>query len=269
MTDENFIACGMYAFTDAQQQAWQELFDHFEIPPGTDLKLRRALDFGHGGSLLRDPALFFGQTCGYPLMTQLRDEFTPFCVALFDVPGTQGKYYSSQIIVHADSDIDSLSDCDGRIAAINNADSNSGMNVFRYELARLGAWPGFFSDIVMSGGHLQSVEAVASQRADVATIDCVTFQLVVDAYPELIGQVRSIGCTVRTCGLPFVFPGTDPDPSLTAQCLTALQNALEQLSTASRECLHLVGFEAVDFSDYDSILELENYALDRGMILLN
>jgi ABC-type phosphate/phosphonate transport system substrate-binding protein len=266
---EKFIACGMYAFTEAQQRAWQELFNRFETPLESCPGPRREIDFRHGDIVLRDPALCFGHTCGYPLMTHLRGAFTPFCTARFDVPGTDGKYYASQIIVHADSAIGALSECKGMIAAVNNRDSNSGMNAFRYELSRINAQPGFFDEVLMSGGHLNSLEAVAEKRADVAAIDCVTFQLIVDAYPSLADQVRSIGLSAKTCGLPFVFPGTDIPAEQKSRYTDALQQACDQLSPESRQCLHLAGFEAVDLDDYNSILELERYALERGFDLLN
>ena len=269
MSADRFIACGMYAFTEAQQQAWQTLFDCFEPPPVPGLTVQKALDFRHGDTVLRDPSLFFGHTCGYPLMTQLLGAFTPFCTARFDVPGTEGKRYSSQMIVNADSDIDSLHACEGGVIAINNVDSNSGMNALRYELARIGAKPGFFSNIVMTGGHLHSLEAVADNKAQLAAIDCVTFQLIVDARPELAARVRSIGITAKTCGLPFVLPGDNPPADLKSGCTDALNRAFDKLPVESRQCLHLAGFEAVDYADYESILELERFALNQGFNLIN
>ena len=269
MSAQPFIACGMYAFTEAHKQAWQELFDHFEPPPGSGARPRRELDFRHGEAVLRDPALYFGHTCGYPLMTQLYRDFTPFCTAEFEVPGCEGKFYSSRIIVNAESGADSLRECQGGVAAINSADSNSGMNALRYEVSRLGAQPGFFCDVVITGGHLHSVEAVAENRADVAAIDCVTFQLVVDAFPALAKRVRPVGFSVRTCGLPFVLPGRSQPANLKSRYTSALNDAFRQLSTASRQSLHLAGFAAVDLDDYASILELKRYARERGFNLSN
>ena len=259
----------MYAFTEAQKQAWQELFDRFEPPAGAGPRPRRELDFRHGNAVLRDPALLFGHTCGYPLMTQLLDAFTPFCTARFNVPGTEGKCYSSQIIVNAESSIDTLAASEGGIVALNNADSNSGMNALRYELAQIGAQPGFFADTLMTGGHLHSLEAVAEGRADLAAIDCVTFQLIVDAYPALVDRVRSIGFSVKTCGLPFVLPTREASANLKSLYTEALNEALQQLSPESRQCLHLEGFETVELADYASILEIENDALAKGFNLLN
>ena len=265
---ELFIACGMYAFTDDLKAAWQELFDHFfALSPSLtrhNKRFHKTLNFGHGTTVLRDPALYFGQTCGYPLMTQLQETFTPFCTACFDVPGSSGKYYSSQIIVNADSNIDCLAQCADCVVAINNLDSNSGMNVLRYALACLGATPHFFSDLLISGSHLASVQAVAERRATVAAIDCVSFQLILDAYPGFGTQVRPIMLSHQTCGLPFVIPDKSPQIAMQRRYTEALQHACDRLSPQSRQCLHLAGFEEVSLHDYEQILDLEHYALEHG-----
>ena len=91
----------MYAFSDDLAGAWQQLFTSFFELLDTGSKQQIELCFDSDQSLLRDPALFFGHTCGYPLMKHLKDQVIPFCVPVFDVPGTDGKLYSSRLIVAA------------------------------------------------------------------------------------------------------------------------------------------------------------------------
>ena len=124
-----FITCGMYAFTDPLRNAWQALFDEFLKIYKQDQNVQDTIRFDSDFPVLRDPGLLIGHTCGYPLMRFLRDDLVPLCVPIFDLPGCQGKFYSSHIIVPAESNIQSLSDCKGLVAAINGRDSNSGMNV--------------------------------------------------------------------------------------------------------------------------------------------
>ena len=269
MSSQAFIACGMYAFNHELKQAWQALFEFLYPIIGADLQLRSELAFDAGDSVLRDPGLFIGHTCGYPLMTRLQDALIPFCVPLFDVPGTEGKLYSSYIIVAADSEIQSLRDCRDSIVAINSSDSNSGMNVLRYELARLRARPGYFSEVIITGGHLHSLEAVAANRAQVAAIDCVSYQLIADQNPELVATVRAIDRSVQTCGLPLVMPQHRYSETHSASCLAALNQALDNTPIWVRERLHLTGFEAVDFEDYQSIINCKNFAISAGYPELN
>jgi ABC-type phosphate/phosphonate transport system substrate-binding protein len=263
-SDQSFIACGMYAFTDELRQAWSQLFERYLRLPEVDSKARITINFESDQSLLKDPALFFGHTCGYPLMMRLRDQVTPFCVPVFDVSGAAGKFYSSHFIVGADSGIESVAQAEGKIAAMNNRDSNSGMNVFRHSVARCNHPGKFFSTVVQTGGHLHSLEAVAEGSADIAAIDCVSFQLIKDHLPELVKQVRSIGYSAQTCGLPFVLPNNIFESTDTGHIVENLNQALTMIPEQVREVLHLQGFEAVGFSDYQGIVDLENFARDHG-----
>ncbi len=261
--ESKFISCGMYAFTDELRTAWQTLFDKFLDNYGSHQKLDKSIQFGAEFSLLRDPLLFLGHTCGYPLMRFLRDDLIPLCVPLFDVPGRQGKYYSSHIIVPRHSDIQNLGGCRGQIAAINGRDSNSGMNVLRHAVAPLAQGQSFFSSVRETGSHYQSLVDVGNQLAQVAAIDCVSFELIQDQWPELANKVRSIGFTEQTCGLPLVIPRDSGDDFDNIVVIEALNYALLELDEVYKSRLHLTGFEAVGISEYESILAMENFAHER------
>ena len=266
-TAPQFATLGMYAFTTAQQAAWQQLFDRFS-DLSTVVHGSVTLSFDHNPERLLEAGLWFGHTCGYPLMTGLQDHVSPFCVPLFDVPGTKGKLYSSRFIVAADSDILTIADSRGRVAAMNNPDSNSGMNVFRRAVAEVSGAAKFFDRVVTSGGHLYSLEAVAMGEADIAAIDCVSYQLILDWRPDLCAGLRAIGDSVHTCGLPLVIPraeviGVDA-PGMTER----LNKALALCDSAVHKTLHLAGFASVGLEDYQSILEVERFAVERGYPVL-
>ncbi|MCP4388421.1 MAG: PhnD/SsuA/transferrin family substrate-binding protein, partial [Gammaproteobacteria bacterium] len=193
----------------------------------------------------------------------------PFCLPCFDVPGVNGKLYSSQFIVPADSDIESLQQCRGKVVAINNSNSNSGMNLLRYALAKIGARPGYFSQVVISGGHFASLEAVAANRAQLAAIDCVSYQLIADQNPQLVSKLRIIDYSAQTCGLPFVVPASRYTEQRCEVYLSALKEALARLPADSAKLLHLDRFDSVTLEDYQSIVELENFAIDAGYAQLN
>ncbi len=254
----------MYAFSSELRQAWQALFNQFYRLFDDGEPLDKTLVFDTGESVLRDPGLFIGHTCGYPLMKHLQNVVTPLCVPVFNVNGVEGRLYSSRFIVATDSDIDSLADSAARTAVINDTCSNSGMNVLRHAIAALDSNAPFFAAVINSGGHLQSLAAVAENRADIAAIDCVSYQLIKDRWPELTERVRSIGDSVKTCGLPLVMPGASFSSSDTRHILGTLNNALEQLEPRLRHQLHLSHFESVSFDDYQSILEVESFAMDAG-----
>jgi ABC-type phosphate/phosphonate transport system substrate-binding protein len=254
-----FIACGMYAFTDELRIAWQKLFDchssEFE-----SFAVHRNLIFESGKEILRDPLLFMGHTCGYPLMHGLQDDLTPVCVPMFDVPGSEGKYYASQFIVSIDGDIESLSDCYQRVAAINDTESNSGMNLLRHAIAPLSQGKSYFSTVLETGSHIQSFFDVAERRADIAAIDCVSYQLIVDSWPDMAARVRSIGFSEKTCGLPFVMPKSLLNVIDKKDITTGLNKSVSNLAEQYRHRLHLRGFEQVVIEDYRGIVDLEAFA---------
>lgn len=259
-----FITCGMYAFSKPLRTAWQALFDEFLKAYKQEEIIHHTIRYDSDFSVLRDPTLLIGHTCGYPLMRFLRDELVPICVPVFDLPGCQGRYYSSHIIVPTESNISSLTDCKGLVAAINGRDSNSGMNVFRHAIALLDTGNPFFAEIHESGSHYQSVVDVANNRAQVAAIDCVSYGLIKDQWPDLVKKVRSIGFTEQTCGLPFVVPATTGDLVDPEAIIEALNTSLSHLNESDRSQLHLIGFEAVQLKDYQQIIELEKFAQQAG-----
>ena len=263
-----FIACGMYAFCDELQQAWRQLFERYAASLDSTDELP-ALRLEADPTLLQESGLVFGHTCGYPLMTRLKDRFTPFCVPLFDVPGTHGRRYSSRFIVASDSDIRSIEQSRGRVAAVNTPDSNSGMNVLRHAVARHHVDGRFFSRILASGGHLFSLQAVARGEADIAAIDCVSYQLIEDHWPELVSQVQTIGYSVESTGLPFVSQNSKLAGLDTRQIIERLNHALESSGDAVRERLHLREFAAVKMDDYQGILEIEDFAIEQDYPELN
>jgi ABC-type phosphate/phosphonate transport system substrate-binding protein len=275
-----FITCGMYAFTDDLKLAWRALFDLFHglTDDNNDIDdiLDSTLRFDTDETTLRDDYLFMGHTCGYPLMKSLQDLLSPICVPIFNVnadinvdgAGNDGRYYASTFITSINSEIQSLHDSYQGVAAFNGRDSNSGMNVFRHALAPLAREKGkgkpFFTRLIESGSHRQSLIEVGQGRADVAAIDSVSLALIADAWPELAAQVKGIGYSVKTCGLPFVMPNsrlkaTDPK-RLTLQ----LNEALTMLPNQHRQYLRLVEFVDVELIHYQSILDLEQQAIEMS-----
>ena len=254
----------MYAFTDELRAAWQTLFDLFLESFDPPFPVEALCRFETGEQLMRDPQMLIGQTCGYPLMSKLMQAVTPVCVPVMDVPGCHGKSYSSLLVVPVASEIHSLADCYQKIAAINASDSNSGMNVLRHAVAPLSQGKAYFSDIMDTGSHLQSLTEVAKGKAQVAAIDAVSFSFIQDAWPDLVANVRSIGYTEKTCGLPFVVPKPIEHLFDNAAITSHFNEATQKLPESIQQRLHLIRFEQTDISDYQGVLDLENQAIQAG-----
>ncbi len=212
--------------------------------------------------ILSHPHLFIGQTCGYPYVYKWQPTHDVVCVAEFAVKGCHAGQYSSWIIAHADSAKSDLAEFTGSTAAINNINSNSGMNVFRYAVSKHANSPSFFKNVLVSGSHILSMNLVAAGKADIAAIDAATYhfaiqQGVIDAHDlKIIGQTR------YTTGLPFIVAKTlDIDRRIIIDGLNA---SLDSISAANGALLNISGFRPVQAADYGCIRELALKARQNG-----
>ncbi|KAI0165855.1 hypothetical protein GGR57DRAFT_449026 [Xylariaceae sp. FL1272] len=91
----------------------------------------------------------------------------------------------------------------GKRLAFNSKDSMSGIIGLTRDLAAVNETLDIFSERLESGGHRQSITAVAEGRADVAAIDCFTWKLAKQFEPAA-AELGVIGWTARRKGLPFI-----------------------------------------------------------------
>jgi ABC-type phosphate/phosphonate transport system substrate-binding protein len=208
--------------------------------------------------------LLLSQTCGYPLMTDYCDDLMLLGTPHYDVPGCDGDRYSSWIIVAAESPATSLEDLRGSTCVVNAWTSHSGMNALRHRIAPLANGGAFFDQVVISGGHRNSVQMVAEGKGDVAAIDCVTWALIVDVAPVELSGVRILDQTAMVPGLPYVTTaGRDDDEK--ARLVAALKQAFVDPDLEDvRGVLRLDGFSATSMTEYDVILWMKNDAAKRG-----
>jgi ABC-type phosphate/phosphonate transport system substrate-binding protein len=211
----------------------------------------------------QDPQLIFAQTCGYPLKTWLRGRLRYVATPIYHAEGCQGPEHCSVVIVRRGSAITSLTESFGTIVAVNQPDSNTGMNLLRLLLARSGARGKLFDDVIMTGSHRQSISAVASGQAAFAAIDCVSFALLEQSDPDLISQVSVIDRTPSTPSLPFVtsLQTSDDDIAILRGALVAAIKALPQ---ATKAALMLDAITVLDENDYDRVLAYEDEAAQLG-----
>ena len=107
------------------------------------------------------------------------------------------------------------------------------------------------------------MRAVAAREIDLAAIDAISYQLAIDAYPELAEQTRSIGLSTPSAGLPLVYPISNRKFGHET-ILQQLNAALEACESGVRDVLHIKRFSPVTVADYDSILSIEQQAIEMG-----
>jgi ABC-type phosphate/phosphonate transport system substrate-binding protein len=212
----------------------------------------------------RDPRLVFGQTCGYPYETRLKDAVALIAAPIYAFPGCVDASHRSFIIRRTSDPRRELTEFRGATAGLNARDSNSGMNLFRAALAPLAGGTSFFRAVLVTGSHEASVEAVADGRADLAAIDCVSFALLGRGRPELIARVAVVAESPRSPSLPFIAAAGLPAERI-ATVREALFAALADPNLAeARATLGLIGARFVTPAEYDCVIEMERDAAAAG-----
>jgi ABC-type phosphate/phosphonate transport system substrate-binding protein len=210
-----------------------------------------------------DPRLLLAQTCGFPYVRHLRGRVRLVATPVYSFPGGTGADRRSVVVVAAEAPFAGVADLRGARAAINDPGSNSGANLFAALVAPLAMNGRLFSSVTVTGGHRESLAAVAAGRADVAAIDSVTFGLLVRHAPEEVAGVRVLAETPGGPGLPLITRGeaTDAEVAVLRQGLAGVLT--DPGMAAARETLGLVGIELLGDEDYEV---LARYAAEAAAL---
>lgn len=212
----------------------------------------------------RDPALLLGQTCGYPLVTELPGQVRVVGSLCYRAAGCQGARNRSQLVVRADDPATTIAQFRGRTVAYNGSDSQSGYNALRALVAPLAVDGRFFGGSVEAGYHLKAAEAVRDGLADIASIDCVSLAGFRRYLPDSVRGLRVLGETDDFVGLPLITSLQTDDATL-ALLRTALAATIADPANASTcDDLLLTGFEPLDYDAYGKHLAMRDGALALG-----
>ncbi|MBX9467414.1 PhnD/SsuA/transferrin family substrate-binding protein [Rhizobium sp. WL3] len=248
---------------EAQRVLWIFLRDHLRQNGFADVP--EALDehMAHHDAWL-DPRLLLAQTCGFPFVKRLRGRVRLVATPVYEAPGCEGATMCSVIVVRERQAPSSLAACVGLKAAINETGSNSGYNLLRAAVAPHAGGKPFFSGVVETGGHIASIEAVQAGAADLAAIDCITYDLLRRHAPERLAGLSILDRTPSGPNLPFITRLPAPDEEV-----AALRDALKAAVTApqlaeARAILGLKDVVVLEESAYDILLDHEQAAIDAG-----
>lgn len=151
---------------------------------GESVQVVSGLSYDEADAMLKAGKIQVGFVCGLPYVNKDNThDYELLAIPVMatkkgdfaDAPGyevTPGKYFS-YTIVRKDSPLKSWLDLKGKTYAFNELNSNSGYNMPRYKLVLLGAksWEDYFSGVVMSGSHEESIRLVARGMVDASSVD--------------------------------------------------------------------------------------------------
>jgi ABC-type phosphate/phosphonate transport system substrate-binding protein len=212
----------------------------------------------------RNPKLVFGQACGYPYVTGLKDAVALIAAPEYGLPGCEGACHRSFIVRRASDPRRDLSEFRGATAALNAPDSNTGMNLFRAAIAPIAGEAPFFRAVVVTGSHQRSVEAVAEDRADLASTDCVSFALLRRGRPELIDRIAIVAESAPSPGLPFIASARLERRTVEAVREALFATLVDPDLAEARDVLGLKGARVATPSDYDRVAGFERDAAKAG-----
>lgn len=146
-----------------------------------------------------NPEMVLSQTCGMPYRLWLHDKVGLVGTPDYGVEGAPAGYYRSALVVRRREER-GLADMRGARFAYNQNFSQSGWAAAYAHLARFGFW---FENVVQTGAHLASARAVAEGRADIASLDAVTWRLI-ERYEPCAAELRVLDWTEPTPGLLLI-----------------------------------------------------------------
>ena len=210
--------------------------------------------------LWRDSRLLFGQGCEYPLATSLEGCVRLVATPCYSAPGCERAQYRSAIVVRADDAADSIADMRHRRCTINEATSNSGVNLLRAAVAPLSDGEPFFATVSVSGSHRASVQMVSDGRADVAAIDCISLAHLGYCAPSTVTRLRVLSWTEPSPSPPFITARSTDDATVRALRAALLDLFTDPQLSAAREQLLLEGIDPRPDETFARVRTLERAA---------
>lgn len=204
---------------------YDEMARYFSRKLGWDVKVISNLSYAESDNMLAKGVIQIGFVCGLPyvhnfaqgdyellaipIMSMKKGAF-PDAKGYEDIPG---KYYS-YTVVRKDSPLKSWADLKGKSYAFSELTSNSGYNLPRAKLVSIGAgsW-NYFSRVVVSGSHEESIRLVASRAVDASSVD----SLVLD-YDRVLKSAAALNVRIiehlGPAGIPPVVISKKADQSI-------------------------------------------------------
>ncbi|MET0337098.1 MAG: PhnD/SsuA/transferrin family substrate-binding protein [Caulobacter sp.] len=204
-----------------------------------------------------------GQICSYQYAAHWADKLRLLATPRYGAPGCHGPFVRHVVVVARSSPAQTLADLrDARCAV--GATMTNAVSALRAAVAPLSGGQSFFSDLIAFPNETSAALAVAEGEADLASLDCVAFALLLRARPQLVQALRVLSWSGRAPAAPFVAEAnTTPDQVVGLQA--ALHAVARDPSYKSlRAELLLDGVNGLPSAHYRAALHLESLAAQRG-----
>ena len=209
------------------------------------------------------PDLLLSQTCGFPLVSQLKSNVKLIGSPVFSSPGCDGPNYCSYYIVHKNDSRTTLKDYQGARFTYNGTDSQSGFNAVRVNLIEQGLPIPYFGENLLSGGHRNSILNVGKGAAEICAVDCVTHSLLQMHQPYVLKNTRILAQTKLTPGLPFI-TSINTDDDVIGELFNAIkETCLDKSMQGINRDLQIKDIEKVSLDSYCSAISQPESQIGR------
>ncbi|MGH6854041.1 MAG: phosphate/phosphite/phosphonate ABC transporter substrate-binding protein [Aestuariivirga sp.] len=239
---------------EATDAWWTAIARHL----GADISLSRG---GDHVAAWAAPDLLFSQTCGYPFTHEFRGKLKIVATPHYGVDGCRGANYRSMVFARENAPLESFR---GKIAAVNNPNSMSGMLALQLVFAPHAREGRFFAEAVETGGHIGSLLAVRDRKADVCAVDAICTAMAKAYRPDYLEGLVEIARSPEVPGLPYVTVAGGA-----ARLRQALSAAFADPGLQEpRRRLFLTGHSVLSEKDYGRITDLETGMQRQGGLAL-
>ena len=236
---------------------YQAIIDYLGEKLGEPIEMVHRTTYAEIDWMLEEYVIDAAFICSAPYVLDNKN----FNVELLVAPVVDGKtFYSSNIIVHKSSPIETFDDLRHKVFAFVDPKSNSGRLYPVYMLARQDASPDdFFSRYIFSYSHNKSVELVAKKKVDGAAVDSLVYRYMVAIDSPYTRETKIIHQSPDFGIPPVVVPRETP---------TFLKEKLRQefmkmhedvKGKAILDGMRIEKFIQVPDSNYDSIREMMTF----------
>ena len=168
--------------------------------------------------------------------------------------------YYSYIIVNKNSEIKTFDDLRGKKFAFTDSISNTGALVPTYELAKINETPeSYFKQLIYSGWHDKSIEAVAHKFVDGAAVDQLVWEYMNKEHSPLTANTKII----KKIG-PFCIPPFAVSPNMDKKLFTKMRTILldmnkDPVGKIILKKIYIDKFIVVDDECYNSVRKMQDW----------
>lgn len=230
---------------EAHQEYWRNIQNALSAR-GIDSSNQLESD-GIGLSFWSSEDLLLSQTCGMPYRKYLHERVNLVGTPDYAVESCPAGYYCSHFVVRKNDVRNVITDFQSSVFAYNETESQSGFAAPWNHLKPNNIW---FDRSLQTGTHLKSAEAVANGKADIASIDAVTWRFA-ERYEALAGCLRILATTKPTPGLPYITSKrNNPDLIFSA--------VVEGIDQTTPDTLKKIGIQSIVRLPKDDYLKIPN-----------